>query len=231
MTILNIPYHVEHASSKRLIALGIGFALLTPGAASAQQKAMLEKSASYALDNNFRAFIVPIQDNIGNIKYYDVTVALSISPSGVVSPTAKVTATASSIVTSMVIPPGTYKASDGTLCTVDNITTATGRIQSNFSCALSAVRVEFAVATGPVSAGHPFLTPLIAAKIDKLPEVGSKIWGVTLTNTSRAAIAGCGIFSTNPMTELGAITNGKIISLSLYSNNPILMCGFNLTKQ
>ncbi|MFZ1426537.1 MAG: hypothetical protein WAS21_07190 [Geminicoccaceae bacterium] len=231
MTKLRLFHQATYAFSRLLVPISVAVATLVPGAASAQQKAMLEKSASYALDNNFRAFVVPIQDNLGNVKYYDVTVALTISPSGVVSPTAKVTATASPLVTSMVIPPGTYKASDGTLCTVANITTATGRIQSNFSCALSAVRVEFAVATGPVSAGHPFLTPLIAAKIDKLPEVGSKIWGVTLTNTSGAKIAGCGAFSTNPMTEIGAVTNGNIISLSLYSNNPAFKCGFNLTKQ
>lgn len=232
MKIFSLLHPASYSLTRLLLPVGVALASLAPAAASAQQKAMLEKSASYALDNSFRAFVVPVQDNLGKIKYYDVTVALTISPSGVVSSTAKVTATLSPIVTSMVVPPGSYKASDGTLCTVSNITTATGRIQSTFSCVLNATQVEFAVATGTVSAGHPFVTPLLKAGIDKLPEVSSMIWGVVLNSSSSSAkIAGCGNIYINPAHEIGAVTNGKIVSLSLYYSNSAYLCGFSLTKQ
>lgn len=124
-----------------------------------------------------------------------------------------------------------HKASDGILCIIANLTTVTGRIQCNLSSALNAARAEFAVAAGPVSADHPFLTPHIKGNIDKLSEASSKIWSVALASSWGAAIAGCEDFSTNPATEIGATTNVKIINLSLYSASAAYRCGFGLTKQ
>lgn len=207
-------------------------ALLAPDTADAQQRAMLEKSSSYALDNNFRAFRVPVRDSNGRTKYYDLTVALTISPAGVVSSTANVTVTPSPNIETLVVPPGTYTAVDGTSCRVSNIVLANGRIQSTFTCTRDSTQIEFAVATGPVAAGHPFLTALKNIGIDTLPEVGTKTWGmVSSSNFSNSSINGCGSFvPTNATQAIGAVTNGNAVSVSLYVRTDF-RCGVNLLKQ
>jgi hypothetical protein len=205
-------------------------ALTAPSIASAQQKVLLERSASYALDNKFRAFTVPVLDNQNRVKYYDVTVTLTVNAQGVLGTTAQVAAITSPIVTSMVITPGTYRASDGTTCIVTNINTATSRIQSTFACARTGTTVEFAVATGPVAAGHPFLAKLTDVGINNLVDVNSKTWGVIFNPVTVAtSITACNSISASSV--VGAITDGRIVQLSVYNGSAAYKCGFQLIKQ
>ena len=144
-----------HPVTRCLLAGATLAAGLVPTLALAAPKAMLEKSATYALDSTIRSFRVPTQDSAGNIKYYDVTITLTIDSNG--KPTAAVVSSNPSLsVVQGVIQPGTYRAANGATCTVTNITLNNGRIQSFFRCTNGANLFELSVATGAVSAGHPF---------------------------------------------------------------------------
>ncbi len=190
---------------------------------------MLEKSQSYALDNYVRAFRVPTTNSNGTIQYYDVTITLGVGTDGKPNPVANVSASLSPVVTTGVIVPGTYKATDGATCKVTNMTLTNGRIQSFFTCTQkNAVAFELSVATGPVTAGHPYLTQLVTAGIDKRPDVGTYTWGLTTNGTF--SVGTCGNFGIR--WPVGAKTNGSQLILSIfYGNNGSLSCGGTFTKQ
>ncbi len=206
---------------------------LFPSFAAAQTnpRIMLEKSASYSLDNKVRAFKVPVTDSNGVIKYYDITVTLGVSTTGIVNSTAAVTATASPSVTTGVIVPGTYKASDGTTCTVNNITLQNGRIESFFSCLDNGngAAHQLAVVTGSVSTGHPFLDALVAAGIDVRPGVTAYTWGLTTNGTF--SVGTCGNFGQD--WPVGAQTDGSHLTLSIfnYYKPGAFRCSATFTKQ
>ncbi|MFO1037806.1 MAG: hypothetical protein U1E45_13245 [Geminicoccaceae bacterium] len=219
-------------SAHSLVAVA-ALALLLPGAAQAQQKAMLEKSATYALDNKIRSFRVPVLDSTGKAKYYDVTVTLTVNTNGTLGSSATVVSTFSPNVTTLVIPPGTYKATDGTTCIVTNMNLTNGRVQSNLRCALNTNRLEIAAATGPVSPDHPFYSALKYASIDMLPEVNTKTWGiVTTASGSPVDIAGCGVRSIeeSPYYTISSSTNGNTVTFIWY-NSKNVKCGFSIVKQ
>lgn len=208
---------------------------LSPTLALAAPTTMLEKSATYAFGDEVHAFRVPTTDSTGKIKYNDVVIKLTVGPTGVIATTAKVTATASpNPPTSVNLVPGTYKASDGTTCTVTNIVLTNGRIQSNVLCLTpTTTNWEFSVVTGSVSAGHPYLDNLVAAAIDKRSDVNTQIWGLVTSGTGYAKIAGCGlnVFITNRI--VGARTNGNQLIVSAYypSNPASFTCSGTLVKQ
>lgn len=222
---------MKFSASLALAAL----AALVPLAAQAQQKVLLERSSSYALDNKFKAYQVPVLDSSGRVKYFDVTVTLNVTAAGTLGTSASVVATPAPPVTNLVITPGSYRASDGTICTVTNVTTATGRVQSSFSCALNMTHIDFAVATGAIVAGHPFYTPLHTIGVDGLGDAASRTWGMVLNSSSPSAtIAGCNNITTNPPNAIGAVASGNSVSISKYTSGGASIrftCGFILTKQ
>ena len=191
---------------------------------------MLEKSQSYALDNYVRAFQVPTMDSNGNIHYYDVTITLGVDTNGKPNPVANVSASLSPVVTTGVIVPGTYKATDGATCKVINMTLTNGRIQSFFTCTRKdKVLFELSVATGPITAGHPYLNQLVTAGIDKHPDVGTYTWGFTTSGVLR--VGTCGNFGMG--WPVGAKTNGSQLILSMFNNySPgLFFCSGTFTKQ
>jgi hypothetical protein len=193
---------------------------------------MLEKSTSYALDNKVRAFRVPVTDSNGVVKYYDLTIYLGVGSLGTINPAATAVATPSPSITTGVIVPGTYKAADGTTCVVTNITLPNGRIQSFFSCldnGLTTAPHQLSVATGPVTAGHPFLPTLVAAGIDVLSNVTDYTWGVTTNGTF--TVGTCGNFPLGY--PVGAQTNGSqlIVSIFNYFKPGAFRCSATFTKQ
>lgn len=206
-----------------------------PGVGSAQTnpRIMLEKSPAYALNNEVRAFRVPVTNSAGTIRFFDVVVRLTVNAQGIVAPSAVVSATASPSVTTGVIPPGTYRASDGTVCTATNITLQGGRIQSFFNCVrANAPQFSFNVTTGTVTSGHPHLAQLTAASITKLGDVGTYTWGVVTGVVTSQAMAGCVSFVLG--NTVGAKTNGNVVALSVFllgQPNPTFQCGVTLTKQ
>ncbi|NOT55024.1 MAG: hypothetical protein HOP18_10495 [Deltaproteobacteria bacterium] len=222
-----------HLSHYHLFAVIMFLSTLIPSVAlgQANPRIMLEKSQSHALDNKVRAFRVPVTNSTGVVTYYDVTVTLGVGTTGVVSPTAAVTATRSLSVTTGVIPPGTYVATDGTRCVVTNFTLTNGRIQSFFSCndnGAGGAPHQLSIATGLVSAGHPFLTDLIEAGIHVRPDVNTYTWG--LTTNGALNIGTCNGFSTGY--PIGAKTNGNQLILSLfYQSAPSgFYCSATFTK-
>lgn len=207
-------------------------AILLPSVAAGQvnPRIMLEKSQSHALDNKVRAFRAPVTNSAGVVTYYDVTVTLGVSTTGIVNPTAAVTATRSPSVTTGVVAPGTYRAADGTRCVVTNFTLTNGRIQSFFSCFDDGVDAfELSVATGPISAGHPYLTQLFNAGIHTHPDVNTYTWGL-VTNGGYRTIVNCGYLHTGR--PVGVKTNGSQLIVSLFNSSApgAFLCSATFTK-
>lgn len=211
---------------------GLLLAALVPGAALAAPAAQLDKSATYAFGNEVRAFRVPTTDSTGKIKYYDIVIKLSVGTAGTIASTATVTATASPAPpATQVIVPGTYKASDNTVCTVTNFTLTSGRVQSHFNCNTPTGYLwEMELATGPIGTGHPYLAQLITAKVDKLSDAATYTWGVVTTGNGK--VAACSYFNANWV--VGAKSNGQQIVLSAFHPSPSsanFYCGGTLVKQ
>ena len=206
-------------------------ATLAPVLVAAAPQTMLEKSANYAFGNEVRAFRVPTTDSTGKIKYYDVVIKLTVGQTGVIGSTANVTATSSpNPPTSVNIVPGTYKASDGTVCTATNFALTSGRIQTNFLCLTpTAYNWEFSVVTGPISEGHTYLSQLVAAGVDKLADAATYSWGVVTTGNGR--VADCYNFDEDYI--VGAKSNGSQIVLSVfyYRSPAAFRCGGTMIKQ
>jgi len=193
--------------------------------------AQLEKSATYVFGKEVRSFRVPTTDSTGKIKYFDIVIKLSVGSTGTIASTATVTATASPAPpATQVIVPGTYKASDNTVCTVTNFTLTSGRVQSHFDCTTpTSYRWEMELATGPIGTGHPYLAQLVAAGVDKLSDAATYTWGVMTTGNGR--VSSCEYF--NEGYVVGAKSNGQQIILSAFNyNSPArFMCGGTLVKQ
>jgi len=193
--------------------------------------AQLEKSATYVFGNEVRSFRVPTTDSTGKIKYFDIVIKLSVGSAGTIASTATVTATASPApAATQVIVPGTYKASDNTVCTVTNFTLTSGRVQSHFNCNTPTGNLwEMELATGPIGTGHPYLSRLVLSGIDKLGDAATYTWGEVTTGNGR--VAGCDYF--NEDYPIGAKSNGNQIILSAFNYNAPanLLCGGTLVKQ
>ena len=180
---------------------------------------MLEKSASYALNDTVYAYRVPTQDSLGVIKYFDVYIDLNVNSNGTIATTANVSSFPSKSVTTGVIAPGTYQETGGTdKCTVTNMTLTNGRIQSFFSCTYGTVtRFEFSVATGPLTAGHPYLAELLLKKVNTRTDVGTQTWGIV--GDSFFSLGACQFNARG--TAIGAMTNGSKIVISVINNSAL----------
>lgn len=208
-----------NARKAKKIALLSALSVTLPVLAQAAPKALLEKSASYATGNDFKAYSVPTVDVNGKYTYHDVIVTLTVNDDGSIDPTADVTSATSPSITTKKLVAGTYKSSDGdTSCTVVNITLTNGRIQSNLTCKRTYYSNNFtlSVATGGVTSGHPYLNELVARGIDKRTDVATQTWGV-ITN-SYFSVGTCHSGSYSAGVAVGAKTDGKNLILSVYSN-------------
>lgn len=206
-------------------------AALTPVVVLAAPATQLEKSATYAFGNEVHAFRVPTTDSTGKIIYNDVVIKLGVGTNGAIATSATVIATPSvNPPTTVNILPGSYKASDGTTCTVTNMTLTDARVQSNVLCLTpTSYNWEFSVVTGTVASGHPFLSELAAAAIDKRSDVNTQIWGLVTGGNTNARLGGCSGFSTKNI--IGAKTNGNQIIVSLFGGSSGTFCGGTLVKQ
>lgn len=219
-----------HPVTRCLLAGATLAAGLVPTLALAAPKAMLEKSATYALDSTIRSFRVPTQDSAGNIKYYDIMVTLTINAQGQPTGATLTSSQSPNPPTSGVIVPGTYRTPSGATCTVTNINLSNGRIQSFFTCANGSTQFQMSLATGSVANGHPFLRELLAAGIDKLSDVNTYTWGLT-SNGNSGSIGNCNYFSQGY--PVGAKTNGNQLILSAfnYISPADFICSATFVKQ
>ena len=217
---------------KSRLAYGAIAGALFPTLAIAAPGAQLEKSATYVFGNEVRSFRVPTTDSTGKIKYFDIVIKLSVGSAGTIASTATVTATASPAPpVTQVIVPGTYKASDNTVCIVTNFTLTSGRVQSHFNCTTPpSSRWEMELATGPIGTGHPSLSKLIRAGIDKLGDAATYTWGEVTTGPGRIAACNDAFGGGRP---IGAKSNGNQIILSAFNYDAPanIACGGTLVKQ
>jgi hypothetical protein len=232
------------ATMKTLSRFAIFAALLSGGGflpliAQAAPSIMLEKGASYSVNDSIYAYRVPTRDNAGVIRYYDVIIDLTVNNSGKIGTTANVSSFLSPAVTTGVIAPGTYREPGGPdTCTVSNINLTNARIQSTFICTAGGSgttpgnrRIEFSVVTGPVNSGHPFLSELVSDGVNLRTDVNTQTWGmVTAGNDS---LGSCNWFIQGVL--ISAKTNGSRIILSAMNNStsstaPTTRCGSTLTK-
>ncbi len=211
---------MKYKNKFAIIVLGsIGISSLVH---SVPQTAKLENSSTFATGETIQAFRVPTFDSANKMKFFDAVIQLAINPDGSIN-TATVTSTPSLTVGTVNVVPGTYQETGGAdKCVVTNIKLTNGRTQSLFRCADSATTggtFEFSVATGAISAGHPFLSQLIAKKVNIRTDVGTQNWGiVTATNNNAFRLGGCAFG--NPVgTAIGVKTDGNIVTVTVITND------------
>ncbi|WP_394753622.1 hypothetical protein [Crenothrix sp.] len=206
-----------------------------PATGSSTPRVMLEKAQTYALDNQVKGFQVPTIDNTGKIKYYDISIKLTVKNDGSFNPLPSFTAKPSISISTRSILPGTYKEVGGDVCKVTNIMLSNGRVQSFFTCP----SFEFSLATGPITVDHPDFAALTAAEIQKKPDVTTQTWGA-ITNghfdlTTCSPYSGTGFLDVGG--PIGAKTDGKTLVLSAYSspafanNSGSFICSATFIKQ
>lgn len=129
--------------------------------------------------------------------------------------------------------PAIYQETGGAdRCTVTNINLTNGRVQSFFRCTngSSVTRTfEFSVATGPVSAGHPFLAQLLSRKVNVRTDVDTQSWGITTNNSF--SIGNCSF--ANLGTAIGVKTNGSLLVVNVIANDNLgvnTYCAPTITK-
>lgn len=187
---------------------------LVPAISLAAPRALLEKGQTFALDNEIRGFQIPTIDSFGKIKYYDMTVTLTVNDDGTVSPIADVVTSISPTVNTRALIPGTYKSIDGrTVCKITNITLTNGRIQSFVNCRGSSTLSELSFASGAVTAEHPNYPDLVAAGVNKRTDVNTQTWGIVTNGSFR--VGSCYYATTKQ--PIGIKTNGKTLVFSVYS--------------
>lgn len=217
---------------RQLTSLALLAALAPSVSLAAPPTVMLEKGQTFAFGNQVKGFQIPTQDSTGKIKYYDMTVTLTVNDDGTVNPFAGVTATLSPVVKTGVITPGTYKSADGnTSCKVTNMTLTNGRIQSFLTCTHGSYISGVSLATGAITAGHPYVAELTYSGIPQRTDVQTQTWGI-VTGGSFAASNSCRLYSAKY--PIGVKTDGKMLELSVYSygsSGSSFNCSSTFTKQ
>ncbi len=214
--------------NKLALSLAIG-TLLPVIAVAATPTAFLENAEVIAAGTQVRAFRVPTKDANGNIKYYNLTINLTVGSDGKFGTTAAATSTLSPTTLSNQFVAGTYTDNKGTnakTCTVSTSVLNGGRIEVALSCKTPNDFIFSAAwATGIIS-GHPFELDLKAAGIDKIPGYQNYSWGKT-SYPEGGSWWSC--FSANDI--ISARQVGNTLSLTNYKADNIADCGITLIRQ
>ena len=225
-----MKYNTKKIAVIALFVWGVTLPALTQAA----PRALLQNAQTYALDNTFHAFRVPTVDSQNIVRFYDVKVNLVVAADGTISPNAIVTRAPSLPIGTLNVQPGTYQETGGIdRCTVTNITLSNGRIQSFFRCAngtSAANTFEFSVATGTISAGHPFLAELLLKKVNLRTDVATQSWGI-ITSAKAFHIGNCDV-GAGVGSAVGVKTNGSLMTVTLINNGalPNTFCAPTMTK-
>lgn len=192
----------------------------------------LERSTVFALGNQFRAFRVPTVDANGAVRYLDVTVTLTPGANGIPAATAAVSSVLSPTVVSNAIVPGIYRyipTSFNDSCTVTNVALTAGRTQSFFACLDNGIPFEMSVATGSISAGHPFLTELQAASAHTRSDAANYFWGKVTSENTTKTLGVCGFYRGH-IIGVKQVSN-QIIVYEFGTNAAAVDCSVALTRQ
>lgn len=216
------------------ILMESGLAMIADtSSAAVTPHALLQNSQSFALDNQVKAYRVPTVSSTGAIKYYDIKINLTINNDGTISQIADVTSAISPTITTGTLQPGSYKSLDGiTTCTVNNVTLSNGRIQSDINCNNSLITphiFEAIVATGSISSGHPYLTQLVNAGIDKHTDANTYTWGLVTNGYLR--VGTCGNYPAGWPVGAKTVGNQLVLSVFSYASPGNFACAGTLLKQ
>lgn len=210
--------HTSHPLAGGLIGL-VALAAL-PALAAPPQIGYLEKAQIQASGAQIRAFGVPSTALDGSIKYWDVTIDLTIDTAGKPNPTATVTSIKKVSVKSNLLVAGTYVDSVGGTCKIINGTLTGGRVESDITCTKGSYRFDLATVNGAIS-GHPYEIELKAAGVDKLPSFGDSGWGVV------GYAYGYTCFGLNHVSSARQV--GTQVVLTNYVNDTTVNCSLTLT--
>ena len=185
--------------------------------------AFLERSETIATGKQIQVFRVPTRDATGKIKYYDLTIPLTVGTDGKIGGTASVKSVLSPTVLSNEFVAGSYTDNSDITCTVSTSILQGGRQEVVLTCKDTYRGSNFYAswATGPLS-GHPFELDLRADGIDKIPGYQNYAWGKVGN-----AFEWWDCFYTNRIVSARQV--GATIALSCYDGNTV-DCGVNLTK-
>ena len=164
----------------KILLLALAAALAPPPGLAAAPRLMLQKSAVYGMDNQVRALRVPVVDNLGVTKYYDVTIALGLNNTGAIAPTATVTAAQVQEKNQGALRPGIYlQGGDIGTCKVSNVKLGDERTQSYFACQgnVEYNNFRFTVVSGKINYGHPFYAELMDAGLNNPQDPAPQAWG------------------------------------------------------
>jgi hypothetical protein len=210
--------HLPHPLACALLGL---FALTAiPAAAAPPQIAYLEKAQTQASGTQIRSFGVPATDLDGKIKYWDVTIDLTIDTAGKPSPTATVSSIKKVNVKSNLLVAGTYADSVGGTCKIVNGTLTGGRTESAITCTKGSYRIDLSAINGAIG-GHPNELELKAAGVDQLPSFGDSGWGIV------GYAYGYTCMGLNHVVSARQV--GTQVILTNYVNDPVVNCGLTLT--
>lgn len=212
---------------KRLTLTSLACVLLPLTAAAAVPRAYLERAEVIATGKQVQAFRVPTKDANGRLKYYDVTINLSVLADGKIDPA---NVTLSSVATPAVLTngfvSGTYLDNLGNTCTLTTSAANGGRLEVALSCLdPNGGSILTAAWTTGLIPGHPLERDLAYAGIDAIPGYSNYSWG--MVGSTYGTIWGC--FYRGYV--ISARQVGSQLSLSSYGNDDYADCGITLTKQ
>jgi hypothetical protein len=210
-----------------IMSIRLAFALAALAAPSlvlaATPAAFLERAQNQSSAAQYRSFSVPVTGPTGQVKYFDVTVDLTVQADGTLGPTANVTSVPSpkKVKTNLFVG-GAYKDPLGASCTVDPNWLPTGRQETAVTCTSGAFGTWQATWQNGDIDGNSNSTQLIAAGIDKINWQGFA-WGLVLQSP--------GGYDRCLFTDgiLGARQDGALIVIGYYGSANTMLCGMTLT--
>ncbi len=212
-----------------LIAAPLAFPfLLITGAQAAEtpQTLFLERAESQASGGQIRAYGVPATDSLGVVKYWDITVDLSVNTSGKPLGNATVTAVPQPKVRTNRLVAGNYTDTWGGTCTVHTTTLADGRQEASVTCSTNTgYQWNFTVDNGDI-AGHPYELQLLSAGIDKINGYRDYNWGIDGAIVGGTYYGSC--FYNNAV--IAARQVGPQIVVTRYGNDNVSDCAGTLTQ-
>ncbi len=194
--------------------------------------AYLERSQIIGTGNQIKVYRLPATDSKGKVRYWDVTLDLSLNSTTGKPIKASVISTSSPNVYSNEFIPGTYTGgSEGyycgdVTCTITTSVLNGGRMEVALSCQDTNCGYTFSgSAVSGLIPGHPFELDLVAAGIDKITGYQQYSWGKVAY--SYATWWSC--IDTGDV--ISATQVGNTIVLSGYDKGNVQKCGITLVKQ
>lgn len=193
---------------------------------AAAQTAYLERAQVLAAGSQIQTFRLPAKGTTGAIKYWDMTVEVSIGANGKPEAVSIKSLVASPKFLGSDFIAGKYLDANGAPCTVTTGLLDGGRQEGAFTCTNGDSPLAGSWTSGPV-AGHPLEIDLRAAGIDLIAGQPNYAWGKVASVAFNRTVWNC--FNTNEI--ISARQAGNQIVISNYGADNVADCGMTLTLQ